>query len=212
MGTAERRKREKGLRSAQIQDAARKLFAKKGFHSTTMQGIAREAELSIGTIYFYFKTKEEIYASINLKTLESCDRGLGDLLRRGELSPEAKLQDAWELLHKVFCASPLSMRAFAHGQLQGSIQNISRDMLDALNRTGRRVLGKLASIFREGIDAGIFLEANPTSLADLLWSAFAGVVYWEEAKRTTDPKKNYLGPMLDLALKTFIRGIQKAKA
>jgi AcrR family transcriptional regulator len=44
--------------------AARKLFARQGYESTTMQQIVREADTSIGNAYFYFKNKEEL-----LKTL-----------------------------------------------------------------------------------------------------------------------------------------------
>jgi AcrR family transcriptional regulator len=209
MGTAERRQRERVQRANQIQEAAERLFLEKGYQATTIQGIAREAELSIGTIYFYFKTKEEIYASINLRILESYEEGLTEIISSSSTSPEEKLEQAWGYLHEVFCQSPLSLRALAHGQLQGSLQNISPDLLESLNDTGRKILNKLAAVFREGIEAGSFLEANPIALADLLWGTFAGVVYWEEAKRVTDSNKDFLKPTLTLAFQTLIRGCRK---
>jgi len=64
MGIADRRERDKRQRRCSIVDAAEKLFFAKGFAATTIDEIAEAAELSKGTIYLYFKNKEEIYAAI----------------------------------------------------------------------------------------------------------------------------------------------------
>lgn len=45
--------------------AARKLFVKKGYHSTTIPDIVREAEVSTGAIYHYFSGKEELAKEIH---------------------------------------------------------------------------------------------------------------------------------------------------
>lgn len=60
MGTAERIAREKEERRQAIIDAAEKLFYKNGFENTTMDEIADETELSKGTLYLYFKSKNEL--------------------------------------------------------------------------------------------------------------------------------------------------------
>ena len=182
MGTAERRQRERSLRTRQIQEAAQKVFLEKGFYSATIEHIAREAELSIGTIYLYFKTKEELFASLNLKTIETYDQGLDKIAADPALSPEDKLRRAWALLKTVFCQTPLNIRALVHGQLQGSLQNISQNLLANLNRTGKSLLNKLAGILEEGMDQGFFVQANPMALADIFWGSFTGVVTWEQAK------------------------------
>jgi AcrR family transcriptional regulator len=64
MGTTERREREKQRRREDILNTARTLFFEKGFRDTTIDDIARSAELARGTIYLYFENKEEIYATI----------------------------------------------------------------------------------------------------------------------------------------------------
>lgn len=51
-------------RRLQILDAARIAFVRDGFHVTSMQDIQREAALSAGAIYLYFKSKDEIVAAI----------------------------------------------------------------------------------------------------------------------------------------------------
>ena len=70
MGIQERKEREKERRRQQIMVAAKRVFVEKGFAGATMEDIAREAELSAGTLYLYFKNKNELYASLTLRVLQ----------------------------------------------------------------------------------------------------------------------------------------------
>jgi AcrR family transcriptional regulator len=63
------------FRCVEILEAARKLFAKKGFNEVTMGEIADAAGLAKGTLYLYFESKRDVY----LKTLQ---RGKAELLER----------------------------------------------------------------------------------------------------------------------------------
>ena len=65
MGTAERKEREKLQRRNDIIEAAEKTFFNKGFESSTMDDVAETAELSKGTLYLYFKSKEELFYEIS---------------------------------------------------------------------------------------------------------------------------------------------------
>src|ERR1035437_644165 len=49
------------FRSAEILEAARKVFAKRGFDQTTVDGIAATAGIAKGTLYLYFHSKRAIY-------------------------------------------------------------------------------------------------------------------------------------------------------
>ena len=55
MSLKERREREKEERRKQILDAARALLFEKGLNSTSMNQIAKQAEIGVATIYFYYK-------------------------------------------------------------------------------------------------------------------------------------------------------------
>ncbi len=67
MGIIERRVREREQRHNDIVDAAEKVFFSGGLEHATMDDVAREAELSKGTLYLYFKSKEELYLAIHLR-------------------------------------------------------------------------------------------------------------------------------------------------
>lgn len=67
MGIAERKEREKLQRRKDIIDAAEKVFFSRGFESATMDEVAEMAELSKGTLYLYFKSKEDLQFAIFMR-------------------------------------------------------------------------------------------------------------------------------------------------
>ena len=64
MGIAERKEREKQQRKEEIIQAAEEVFFSKGFEQSTMDDIAAKAELSKGTLYLYFKSKEDLHMAV----------------------------------------------------------------------------------------------------------------------------------------------------
>jgi len=67
VGIAERKEREKEQRKNDIINAAERVFFSKGHENATMDDVAEEAELSKGTLYLYFKNKEDLYLAIHLR-------------------------------------------------------------------------------------------------------------------------------------------------
>ena len=66
MSTATRRRRavsaeDKSQRRDEIMAAAKEVFARKGFHETTIADIAKQAGLAYGSIYWYFDSKDELF-------------------------------------------------------------------------------------------------------------------------------------------------------
>ncbi len=95
MGVLERKAREKERRRNEIIDAAERLFFKHGYDHVTMDDIAKEAELSKGTLYLYFKSREDLHYAILIRGLEILNRlirevydakksGLENILQMGE--------------------------------------------------------------------------------------------------------------------------------
>lgn len=84
MGILDRREREKQRRRLEILATARTIFFDKGFRNTTIDDIAKASELARGTIYLYFQTKEEIYATV-------LEEGMNTLstLFRSSFNPDA---------------------------------------------------------------------------------------------------------------------------
>ncbi len=74
MSTTERKEREKALRYEAIIDAAERQFFSRGFENVTMEDIAKELELAKGTLYLYFKNKDELYFAIVLRGVRIMNR------------------------------------------------------------------------------------------------------------------------------------------
>jgi AcrR family transcriptional regulator len=66
---AQRWKRRKSARPAELIAAALELFVERGFAATRMDDVARRAAVSKGTLYLYFKTKEELFKAVVRQSL-----------------------------------------------------------------------------------------------------------------------------------------------
>jgi AcrR family transcriptional regulator len=67
MGIAERKERERQQRRNDIIDAAERIFFSHGYESPTMDDVAKEAELSKGTLYLYFRSKDDLQFAIFMR-------------------------------------------------------------------------------------------------------------------------------------------------
>jgi TetR/AcrR family transcriptional regulator len=70
MGIIERKEREKEARRSAILDAAESVFKEKSFAMATMEDVARQAELAKGTVYLYYKSKEELLLGLVMRALD----------------------------------------------------------------------------------------------------------------------------------------------
>ena len=77
-----------------IEDAAKKLFIKQGFHATSMRNIGSRAGTSLGNVYNYYRTKEEILGSIISKYQTTIDGRLRAIFHEIEqpLEPESLMR------------------------------------------------------------------------------------------------------------------------
>lgn len=67
-----------------IETAAKDLFIRQGFHATSMRDISKTAEVSLGNLYNYYKTKEAIFESIINRYLTEIDRKLMEMFSKIE--------------------------------------------------------------------------------------------------------------------------------
>lgn len=209
MGIQERKEREKERRRQQIMVAAKRVFSEKGFNKATMEDIAQEAELSPGTLYLYFKNKEELYASLSLRILQYLLLRVEHVIEEKDADTEAKIKLLMDAMYDVYEFDPLIIINMFHLQSSETLKNLSPELLAEIKTLSRKSLGSIAKIFKDGVDDGLFIEHHPVALADTFWSLFSGVVLWLTSKKLIDKEKDYLKETLSLAFEIFYRGIKK---
>jgi AcrR family transcriptional regulator len=211
MGIQERKEREKERRRQQIIVAAKRVFSEKGFNKSTMEDIASEAELSPGTLYLYFKNKEELYASLSLRILQYLHIRVEHVNKETDLSPPQKLEKLIEAMYDVYDFDPLIIINMFHLQSSETLRNLSPRLMTQIEDLSRKSIGTISSIFREGVEQGIFIEKHPVALSDIFWSLFSGVVLWEASKKIMNEDKDYLKKTLAIAFEIFSRGVKIEK-
>ncbi|MDY6850671.1 MAG: TetR/AcrR family transcriptional regulator [Thermodesulfobacteriota bacterium] len=213
MGLAERRAREKEMqrskRRLEILNAARTLFRVRGYSGTTMEDIAREAELSPGALYLYFKNKEELWASLSFEVLEHVNETIKRVYNEKEQSAEKKLERLTETLYKIYEFDPFSMINLIRLQASEKTETCSAETLFKIDELTAETVRSIARFFEDAIQAGLFYDRSPIVLADILLSLFHGLVLWEESKRIRDPEKNYLKETMSQAFEVFRYGSEK---
>ncbi len=209
MGIAERKEREKERRRQQIMLAAKRVFSAKGFNKSTMEDIAAEAELSPGTIYLYFKNKDELYASLTLRVLQYMLIRFEHVSMQRNLNSEDRIAALREAMVDIYEFDALVLVNMFRLQSSETLKNLSSELLSQIKELSRKSLLTMANIFKEGIHSGNFADRHPMALADIALSLFSGVVLWEESKRTLNENKNYLRETLETAFHIFAKGIQR---
>ncbi|MBS9524645.1 TetR/AcrR family transcriptional regulator [Litoribacter alkaliphilus] len=95
MGVYERKQKEKDILSAAI-----KLFTAKGYHATKMDDVAKQAKMSKGLIYFYYKNKEDLYMAVTKKAYEELTDVFSKILAKGKAKKGIEIID--ELVETYF--------------------------------------------------------------------------------------------------------------
>jgi AcrR family transcriptional regulator len=209
MSIEERKERERKMRRQQIMDAAKKVFASKGFGGATVENIAEEVELSPATLYLYFKNKDELFASLNLRMLEALIAKMESVRDQGNLNPENKIKELQKALYEVYLTDPVNVVNVLRFQSKERLRNLSPELASQIRDYTKKYMKAIADIFENGVRDGVFLDRHPAAFANIVWGVFAGLVLLEDTKKGLKQGKDLLRPTLELALEIINRGIKK---
>jgi TetR/AcrR family fatty acid metabolism transcriptional regulator len=143
----------------QIIDAAVRVFARNGFYNSRVSDIAREAGIASGTIYLYFKTKDEILVTLFREKMAAFVKALRTEIAR-EHDPEAKIRRLVRLHFEVLEASPDMAEVVQVELRQGQkfFRGASAHEISAYFEL-------IGSILHEGVAGGVFRRDLPVKVA-----------------------------------------------
>ena len=128
-----------------IVDAALKVFSTKGYASTRMADIAREADMSYGLVYHYFENKEKLFDAI----VENWWTGFYDeleMLKKSDMSTEEKLVEIIRYILKVYENKPNQISIF--------VTEVSRGFVYHADSKGKDKFNKLFSLCQDIMSEG----------------------------------------------------------
>ncbi len=176
------------FRTREILAAAREVLERRGFGATTMDGIAAAAGVAKGTLYLYFRGKEDLIHALMAEVGENILRDLKAIAETA-LTPREKLTRVLALLldylERERLLFPIYMRDLTQWMLQGGRESFRR-ILDL----EEQILKQIARVFSEGAEKGEFIPADPMLLTFLLRGMVRALGYYRMAEgRKTDINK-----------------------
>ncbi|MCK4422001.1 TetR/AcrR family transcriptional regulator [candidate division WOR-3 bacterium] len=177
---------------------ARKLFARYGLKKTSVDDIASEAKIGKATIYYYFKSKQEIFKTVVDRELAILKDAIKEAISKEE-SPQGKL--------RVFVLTRIS-RMHELVNLNRVTRDIVTEMLPDLEKVReshfREELNIIKEILNEGVKKGVFKVRKIGLTALAMISALKGLEYpWTMEGKPLDIEKS-----VDALLQILFAGIE----
>lgn len=163
----------RSLVTRELLDHATRLFAERGYETTTLRDVADAYGVSRSSLYHYVSSKEDLLAML----VEQWSRGLADSLAviraRTDLSPERKLRQVAELTIRQRAESPDQFRVLDQAE------TVLPEPLRTQHRQARRdVLAEITAVIEEGIESGHFKPLDPRVAAFSVLGMCNWVAWW----------------------------------
>ncbi len=159
-------------RKDQILDAATNVFSRRGFHDARVDDIAEEAGLSKGTLYWYFKSKDDIIIGLLDRLFEFGASGVRELQSK-EMPATEMLRQAIDLLIKDLDRW-LKLIPLAYEFLGLLFRR--KIVQTAFKRYFRHYMDLITPIIQQGIDEGAFQVDSAKEVAIAIGAIFEGTI------------------------------------
>lgn len=209
-GTASRREREKAQRRDDILRAAREVFFTRGFHTATVDDVAAEAEVSKGTVYLYFDTKETILAHLLLDGLDTLIKDLETAFCADQpLDAHTRLRQLATAYLKFFQYNPEYYRlimAFDRGQFQAAVDP---EIYQQVYFRSLRGLEWVARAVEQAQAEGVIGMTDTRHAASVLWAGLNGVLVLLSHPLRADIVATDLESLYGTMTEVLINGLKK---
>ena len=194
----ERKAQERQARRRRIQEAARTVFAERGYAGASIELIARAAQLSVGAIYLYFRSKEDLYVSLVEDALTVFDVEMAQVREQAEVGK--RLSETWAILVRWAerdAEGPRILRLLAQPAIR---PQLSDEVVTAVSAGIARIQDHMGACVADGIHAGLYRQVNAREIADLAWSVLLGSLDAQEMTTNLAMTSDSLNVRTDRAL------------
>jgi AcrR family transcriptional regulator len=211
LSSGERRKKEKENRKNVILKEARKLFFEKGFKSVTVDNIAASAELSKGSIYLYFESKEEIYVQILIMDIIDFHKRMINSLQK-EASASDLLLEFAKLYVDFFLHEKELFRIFMAFMIRDNQATLTAAHNQSLLCITNENIQIIAEIIRKGVDSGEFpSDINIRQGQNAIWGLLNGIIALYLFTGEPSERATRMHSMVKDSLRIFIAGLKESR-
>ena len=172
----EKREKRKENRKNTILAAARSLFFDRGFKAVTIDNIAEKAEVSKGSVYLCFESKEEIYAQILISDNIALYERIKNFSAKEATASELLLEFA-RIYVDYFLNDNELFRILMTFMMQTSQMNLVEKQKDELIRSTNQNIIIISEIIQKGIGSGEFSPiSNVRQMQNGIWGMLNGII------------------------------------
>lgn len=193
-----RKERVREMYRQEILDVAERVFIEKGFKAATVEEIAQESEVSVGTIYNFFKNKDELYDQFlyrfGQRLMEEFER---------QVLPVENPREAVRKVIELWLTDFDRHRGFYETLLESNFGlrlDPSRTMGLGLREIYDRYIDALTRIFERGVADGSFHDADPLYLALCLEGILGSFMAFWARRRPEEPLPERVRRLTELIL------------
>ncbi|MBN1366118.1 MAG: helix-turn-helix transcriptional regulator [Syntrophaceae bacterium] len=203
-----RKEREKENRRNTILKAARKLFFERGFKSVTVDNIAAKAEVSKGSIYLCFESKEEIYTQILIAENVSLYERIKNFSTI-EASASELLLEFSRIYVDFFLSDKELFRILMTFMMQTGHMHLTEEQSAELIRSTNENIKIISQIIQKGIDAREFSpQINVWKMQNAIWGMLNGIISLFLFIGNPAKRMERIHSTVQESMKVFIRGLK----
>ena len=167
--------RRRARTAAAIRDAGERLFIGRGYSATTMEDLAEEADVAVGSIYAHFGSKEGVYGALIERALELDKRYCDEGFLTGH-SPFERLFGLAEGYLRFAREHPGYFQLFRFPPPDRPGAELTPTASARVARRIREETERMAGEIRSMTEEGLARPVNAQSMARFLWAAWDGVI------------------------------------
>ncbi|MBU0493981.1 MAG: TetR/AcrR family transcriptional regulator [Chloroflexi bacterium] len=160
-------------RRQQIQEAALRCFARKGYDRTTMDDIAQESGLSKGAIYWYFKSKRDLSIAIFMDIMQGSEEGMAEVLADPALPVREKLRlvgrATVEMMEQDPALVPVMLDFWATTIHDEQTEELMRQVYETY-------MAMIGDLVQAGIERGEFRPVNAAHVSAFVMAGLDGLM------------------------------------
>lgn len=198
MRSISRRDRERQAKRREILQAARQVFAERGLHAATLDEIARRSEFAKGTLYCYFKNKDDLFLSMLIEEITGLCRDLKKVAAL-EIPPPKRLEEMVRTMLRLFEDNVDLMKLMVrerpgliaesrHGRVEKRLRPLFQELVEIV-----------AGMVEEGVRQGFFRKVDIKRTAIVFFNLVHGSAMnslWNRQRIAEEQEVSYLTDVL----------------